>query len=258
VGGNGSDTFVFGGPQGVFYQGNGCATVVDWDYLQDYVQVTGDISLYSLVENDYTGTADIDTGLYYQGDLIAVFQDTTNVNFARDFRFMHYGQAGSDVIQGGAGNDFIYGEASLGDGDDYLYGYGGNDHLEGGNGNDTLYGGAGHDVLLGGDGQDRLDGYATSGVEYDTLTGGANSDTFVLGGYWGVSYQGNGHATITDWDASADYVEILGSTDQYSLGALSYNVGGQATDTTLYYQSDLIAIFQDTTDVNFNRDFLSV
>ncbi|MEH1911183.1 MAG: hypothetical protein V7L05_05820 [Nostoc sp.] len=70
----------------------------------------------------------------------------------------------------------------------------GNDILYGGSnptysGNDSLYGGSGDDLLYGGAGNDRLDGYSTSGTEYDTLVGGDGSDTFVLGGSWGVSYQ---------------------------------------------------------------------
>ena len=56
-----------------------------------------------------------------------------------------YGDTGADVIDGGAGND-------------YLYGDGGADRLSGGDGADVLAGGPGADRLSGGDGHDHLDG----------------------------------------------------------------------------------------------------
>jgi RTX calcium-binding nonapeptide repeat (4 copies) len=119
---------------------------------------------------------------------------------------------------------------------------------------DNIIGFGGDDYLDGGYGNDRLDGYATSGTEYDTLIGGAGSDTFVLGGFWGVSYQGTGYATIADWDPSADYIETPGDSSQYSFGYSDWS-GGSAMDTQIYYGSDLIAVVQDSTDVDFVRDF---
>jgi serralysin len=117
-----------------------------------------------------------------------------------------------------------------------------------------LYGGAGDDNLNGEDGNDRLDGYATSGIEYDTLTGGGGSDTFVLGGGWGVSYQGLGFATITDWDWQSDYIETIGNSSQYSLGYSNWS-GTSALDTEIYFGSELIGIVQDTSNVDIARDF---
>jgi Ca2+-binding RTX toxin-like protein len=186
----------------------------------------------------------------------------------------------SDTLNGTDGNDTIYGYPSTGygsgsndpDGDDTLYGYAGNDTLYGGNGNDTLFGGTGNDILYGGNGNDkllggagndtlyggagndRLDGYATTGTEYDTLYGGAGSDTFILGGSWGVSYRGSGYATIADWDASADYIETIGNSSQYSLRSENWS-GSSALDTAIYYGNDLIAVVQDSTNVSFSRDF---
>ncbi len=52
------------------------------------------------------------------------------------------GGDGDDILNGGAGNDFLFGN----DGDDTLSGNGGNDALWGGNGNDTLAGGPGDDT----------------------------------------------------------------------------------------------------------------
>ncbi|MEH2205214.1 MAG: hypothetical protein V7K53_14230 [Nostoc sp.] len=176
-----------------------------------------------------------------------------------------YGTSLSDTIYGTSGNDVIYGYPSSGygsgpydyDGYDYLSGSAGNDELYGGNENDSLYGGSGNDALYGGAGNDRLDGYATSGVEYDTLVGGSGSDTFVLGGSWGVSYQDFGFATITDWNASVDYIQTIGNSSQYSFGYSNWS-GSSLIDTEVYYGSELIAVVQDTTNVSLSRDFIFV
>ncbi|WP_206538745.1 DUF5801 repeats-in-toxin domain-containing protein [Aeromonas finlandensis] len=111
---------------------------------------------------------------------------------------------GSDLLQGGAGNDVIFGDSIHADNTDggwfefvadnpgksggqllnelysqhAVYGkegaVGGDDTLEGGDGNDVLYGQKGNDILIGGDGIDILIG----GTGSDTLTGGAGKDTF--------------------------------------------------------------------------------
>ncbi len=145
---------------------------------------------------------------------------------------------------GGAGNDIIYGNN-------------GANSLDGGSGNDQLFGLGGNDILVGGDGHDRLDGYATSGMEYDTLVGGIGTDTFVLGGNWGVSYLGNGFAIIADWDWTSDFIEVFGSSNQYNLFYQNWT-GSAAVDTAIYYGSDLIGVVQDSTNVSIARDFVFV
>ncbi|TAN71110.1 MAG: hypothetical protein EPN17_02870 [Methylobacter sp.] len=100
------------------------------------------------------------------------------------------GGNGSDLIDGGAGNDFMHGDWGDdtilgGDGLDSLYGGWGSDQLDGGNGDDAFYGYYGNETLKGGDGQDilygeydndRLDG----GNGVDILYGGDGDDTFVF------------------------------------------------------------------------------
>ena len=203
-----------------------------------------------------------------------------------------YGGLGNDYIEGGAGRDWIYGGKGDDDlfgnqGDDDLFGEAGNDDLWGdrgddlldggygdddlfgGKGDDRLFGGYGDDDLVGGKGDDWLDGYgaakgwgAALGREYDTLTGGGGDDIFVLGdSKRGVSYLGAGDAVITDWDPDEDRVQVLGDASQYFLVEYDAGVGSSAKDTGLYYQgdwnqpSDLIAVFQDTTDVVIATDF---
>jgi Ca2+-binding RTX toxin-like protein len=69
---------------------------------------------------------------------------------------------GNDALDGGAGNDKLYGDASGRDnglgGQDILHGGSGNDELHGGRGNDQLFGDSGNDLLHGGPGNDMLDG----------------------------------------------------------------------------------------------------
>jgi Ca2+-binding RTX toxin-like protein len=105
-----------------------------------------------------------------------------------------YGQDGSDVIRGLAGNDNIYGD-DVGtptgyEGDDYLYGgddddfirgHAGGDHIKGGGGADDISGGTGEDFICGGNGGDTIDGDSeddeiTGELGVDTINGGGHTD----------------------------------------------------------------------------------
>lgn len=72
---------------------------------------------------------------------------------------------GDDTINGGAGDDNIYGEC-------------GNDTLLGGPGADVMSGGVGVDTMLGGDGDDIMDGDGGNDAE----SGGDGNDTMDGGG----------------------------------------------------------------------------
>lgn len=154
------------------------------------------------------------------------------------------------LVYGFSGNDTFY----MGSYSDIVYGNAGRDYLSGGLGDDTLIGGYGSDSLDGGVGNDRLDGYGDGNTDYDTLTGGAGSDTFVLGSRSSFYYDGPGYATITDWDASSDYIEAYASVGRYSLRAENIT-GTSALDTAIYVgnSSDLVAVVQDSTDVDYTR-----
>lgn len=82
-------------------------------------------------------------------------------------------EAGDDTIEGGSGQDVIFGQG----GDDSLLGGQGDDDIDGGEGDDTLEGGQGQDELIGGAGADFLSG----GTGDDTLDGGAGEDVLQLG-----------------------------------------------------------------------------
>ncbi|WP_030672058.1 calcium-binding protein [Streptomyces sp. NRRL B-1347] len=74
------------------------------------------------------------------------------------------GEAGNDVIRGGANRQNLSG----GDGDDTIRAGAGSDFLYGGKGNDVLYGEGGDDTIYGNSGDDKLFG----GPGRDTLSGG--------------------------------------------------------------------------------------
>ena len=221
-------------------------------------------------------------------DLVGSGNDTLYGDAGNDFLYGQdredkiYGGAGDDYAEGGKGDDIIYG----GNGIDFLYGDGrvdspgvsGNDQVYGGNGNDEIYGGQGQDTLegesgsdklvggqrndslSGGDGKDILIGTDTyffgqlqGGFgfgEIDTLIGGRNDDTFVLGLAQANARDANGNDTVVmdvvlyndgnnvnfngildfarikdfgfsgdNFERGADKIELAGSQDMYSLGA---------------------------------------
>ena len=80
-------------------------------------------------------------------------------------------------IDGGAGNDTLYGGPG-----------GGDDEMDGGPGHDRLFGGQGADTLIGGPGNDRL-------------AGGSGNDVFVFG-------PGDGADTVTDFSGGTDKIDL--------------------------------------------------
>jgi Ca2+-binding RTX toxin-like protein len=152
-----------------------------------------------------------------------------------------YGDDGDDLVGGGAGNDYVNGGAGNdrvvgGSGRDSLFGGAdndtldagsGNDFLDGGTGNDSLWGGTGHDQLYGGDGDDMLfdgnglnifDGGNGNDTMFswahdapDTLTGGADSDTFKFSTLDAAANVPDDWGTITDFDTTgrdADKIDL--------------------------------------------------
>ena len=131
-----------------------------------------------------------------------------------------------------------------------------NNNLFGDDGDDTLIGGPGNDTLRGGSGDDRLVGYS-GGTEYDILTGGEGTDTFVLGDSSNAFYRGNGYANIADFNWLSDYIEVKGTSSQYSLEVGNW-IGTSADDTAISYGDDVIGIVQDNTNVVITENFLFV
>ncbi|MEW6499821.1 MAG: hypothetical protein AB1589_46260 [Cyanobacteriota bacterium] len=91
VGGSGGDTFVLGGSSwGVSYQGLGHATIKDFNWEEDKFEVIGETSNYSLGTGNWSGNNNLDTGIFYEGDLIAVVEDKSgwDVMLPDDFIFV--------------------------------------------------------------------------------------------------------------------------------------------------------------------------
>ena len=152
-----------------------------------------------------------------------------------------------------SGNDILVGNTA----NNSLTSAAGNDLVFADAGNDTLLGGTGNDALLSGDGNDILFGQVLPGQnEFDSLTGGGGVDLYVLGSSLGVFYQGSGYATIQDWNATDDYIQVRGASDRYKL-EFSNVIGGSALDTKILLGNDTIGIIKDNTNISLSRDFLS-
>jgi serralysin len=94
TGGSGADLFVLGVPTSIFmsgyayYLGAGYATITDFNYQQnDKFQAFGSINDYSLGTGNWSGSGALDTGIYYQGDLIAVVEDRSGYDVLLNYDF---------------------------------------------------------------------------------------------------------------------------------------------------------------------------
>lgn len=126
--------------------------------------------------------------------------------------------------------------------------------------NDTITGNAGNDILSGGGGDDILTGsdptvFDSGSGEYDVVTGGAGADVFVIGDSYEAYYQGWGYADymlIPDFNwAEGDTIQAHGVAEDYTTAIYD---GG----TDIYYQGELIAHTENTTDVIVSIDFTFV
>ncbi len=97
LGGSGADKFVLGQETNsslsgfAYYVGDGYATIQDFNWLEgDKFQAYGNINDYSVGTSNWSGSSTEDTGVYYQGDLIAVVEDKSgfNISLGLDFTFV--------------------------------------------------------------------------------------------------------------------------------------------------------------------------
>jgi Ca2+-binding RTX toxin-like protein len=91
-GGNGADTFILGGMNGVYYNetGDGYAVIKDFDYREgDKIEVKGNASQYRLEYKTVAGigSAAMDTEIYYGNDRIAIVQDKSGDEVLKQFDF---------------------------------------------------------------------------------------------------------------------------------------------------------------------------
>ncbi|MEM1393631.1 MAG: calcium-binding protein [Cyanobacteria bacterium P01_H01_bin.150] len=93
TGGHGADVFVLGSKDftqdSKYYLGHGHATITDFDSHEgDTIQLLGSSSHYHLSHEHFSGGDSLDTLIKSNGDLIAVVEDTTHLNFHQDFTFV--------------------------------------------------------------------------------------------------------------------------------------------------------------------------
>ena len=125
-------------------------------------------------------------------------------------------------------------------------------------GPDFIVGTVGNDTLFGLGGNDTLSGFGFGPSEFDTLSGGAGADTFVLGNANGAFYQDGStqgfgsFATITDFNfAEGDKFQVFGSASDYTLTPFDNGID-------INYKGDLIGFVENTTDVILSEDFIFV
>ncbi|MGF1766374.1 hypothetical protein L4D06_03165 [Enterovibrio makurazakiensis] len=136
--------------------------------------------------------------------------DAANEIEARDGHDTIHGYGGDDIIDGGRGNDTIFGGA----GNDQIWGDSGSDKLYGGDGDDKIYDtGGGYNELDGGAGNDLL----VTKQGNHTLTGGDGEDTFEIGAYNSADQNIIYDATITDFQAGSDTINMTHVLDNTTL-----------------------------------------
>jgi Ca2+-binding RTX toxin-like protein len=148
------------------------------------------------------------------------------------------GFTGNDTVNGGGGDDLIYGDHAVREvGENPLsYNYDdpvyvGNDVLNGGGGEDLIFGNAGDDVIDGGNNADTIVG----GLGADSITGGGGDDQFV--------YTSAAESSSTSFDTIVNGVWNNGDVFDVPLAVTSYATlaGGNLDAAT--FDADLGAAF---------------
>lgn len=148
----------------------------------------------------------------------------------------------STAAQNGTGNS-LSNEIVGGLGTNTLSGLAGNDRLYGMAGNDQLLGGDGNDLLVGTDSKTKGQG------AIDTLTGGAGSDTFVLGqalspsgsDYYNdgnaISFGTSDYALITDFTIGEDQIQLIQNSSRYRITDVTL---GSVTGAGIYVKGNML------------------
>jgi len=173
---------------------------------------------------------------------------------------LNLAQSHIEGVQGGRGDDFIYGGGNRsvfvrgGDGNDVLIGGAANDVLNGENGSDLIDGGAGNDILRGGRGEDRIVG----GAGDDLIYGGQDDDK-LYGGLGNDILNGAQGDDLIDGGDGTDIVELSGSFADYRITQLNTSTwrvvdtktGRDGADTLSHIEK---LSFADVSGVNLSLD----
>ncbi|MEC9374215.1 MAG: calcium-binding protein, partial [Planctomycetota bacterium] len=159
-----------------------------------------------------------------------------DVIFGGDGNDRIYSLAGADIVDAGAGNDFVYAGEGFGDqifggdGDDEIYGsHLGNDFIDGGADDDFVNGQGGMDVIFGNTGNDHLSG----GADADRVEGGEGDDLIEGGGGDGDFLDGGlGNDLIQGSDDGGDQAFGGPGNDRiFGNGGNDFLNGGEGEDT---------------------------
>ncbi|MEI2677291.1 MAG: calcium-binding protein [Burkholderiaceae bacterium] len=181
------------------------------------------------------------------GMITAAGNDSIDGGFGED---LIWGEGGQDSLAGGSGNDQIFGDGSASDLRPELHGV---DVIDGGAGNDTILGGGGNDILQGGEDNDWLAGENQLAAEEtttltgdDVLLGGAGADT-LLGGAGADQLDGGaGNDLMLGGDGPDTYVFAVGAgndvivnrdSDALGSGVDTIMLGAGITTENLIVQS---------------------
>lgn len=169
----------------------------------------------------FTLTQSISTdGLYlYYGDVgggndgsYVVFSDSASQ--APDEGVTLIGTSGDDEIILGTGFN-----ATLGAGNDTVFGSGGDDVIDGAAGDDRLFGDNGDDILRGSAGNDTL----TGGEGLDTLDGGEGNDT--------ADFSDKSQPVVVTLNRAAQLTATVGGVVEDTLISIENVTGGSGNDT---------------------------
>jgi Ca2+-binding RTX toxin-like protein len=174
VGRGGTDHLLGGGGNDVLMPGLGDDTVNGGEGNNDTVDYT-DIALSWTVDLG-SGSASASIGIF--GDYQQTLSRVENATLGSGNDTV-YGTSGDNTLSGSGGDDFLHG------------GDGGNDRLYGGDGNDTLWGGAGDVEMFTGDGDDVI-------LFHDQAQA----------------------VTIYDWEEGSDLIDLTGVTGYDSFDEL--------------------------------------
>jgi Ca2+-binding RTX toxin-like protein len=168
-------------------------------------------------------------------------------NAAVEFSSFSYAASSVEIIDGGAGNDEIWGSSAANNLDFTGVTITNVEMINGADGNDTITGSSAADAIDGGDGNDTLNGAGGA----DTLTGFTSADTF--------RFSDLTHSTIATPDLIADFengndtihLQGMGFTTLADFEVFNF-AGGittlQDTDTnfTLTFTGDVTALLDNT------------
>lgn len=243
---NGSGTYNVSNSQ-AFYSSPGDRLVLDYSTIPAGQHVESSVSQSATIyvyDNQHQTAGFLYTNNGTYSSLTGDGTTTNQVTFSNIEGVTVTGSAGDDTL---VGTDIAftgrYGVADSRGGDDLLIGGQGNDHLNGRTGDDFLFGGDGNDVLQGTDTRVIVQsGTYLSGdpMEIDTLTGGKDADTFVLGDaigtFYGITPFYNGQifdsGTTTSYAIITDFKPTDGDTLQLHGGPeIGYSAYSDGTNT---------------------------